>query len=105
MESLIDSCRDALGGEDVLYRYPGGDEFTVNGIFERERRAEFDSPGTLPILFVKLSDFADLEAFRDTSSPQAGDEITVGAVLYTVIDPQNDGQGGCKLFLQKKGDL
>lgn len=94
MEALIDSCRTNLGGVEVSYTQPAASPFTVTGIFESERRQEDASPGTFPILFVKLSDFA--------IPPAAGDVVTFESGSFVVIDPQNDGQGGVILVLQKR---
>lgn len=106
MQSLNSDCLEHLGGVGVSYFYPGEDGFAISGIFRTEQRPEGLSPGTLPALFVNLSDFDSHSPItRDDPRPAIADTIEFESKRYTITDVQADGQGGANLFLQKRADL
>ncbi|MDP1628855.1 hypothetical protein [Parvibaculum sp.] len=90
-------------GEDATYTplksAPATAPFAVRGPFDEaaeivEMGNEAPVSGTMPVLGVRLADFA--------VEPAQGDRVTVLGALYEVWDTRPDGQGGMKLLLKRK---
>jgi len=85
-------------GEDVTFLPKTGSPYTVQGIFDR-KHIEVSIGQNIPILSfhptlgINLNDFV--------IAPKQGDQFQIGAVLYDVIQSQEDGQGGSLLILHE----
>ncbi len=89
-------------GQAVTYQPISGDSFSVNGVFSAphllinqgkpEEGPEMST--SEPTLGIRLAYF-ELE-------PVQGDIVIINSIIYLVIDPQKDGQGGAKLILQRR---
>jgi hypothetical protein len=87
---LDDACLKSFGAQ-VTYTPQFGVGFTLTGILDVGARQEDASPGTYALLFAKAAAFAQ--------PPERGDEVTVGAAIYKVVDIEADAGGGLRLVL------
>lgn len=101
VDRLLGAALREFEAESVTFTPAGGPPIVVRGIFNNVWR-EVD-PGTdaiistnQPNLGIRLSDFG-------TRPPRDGDTVTVNGIAYRVSDPQEDGEGGCKILLHKIG--
>jgi hypothetical protein len=103
---LVGNASASILGGAVLYRPGDGGEATVRGIWSNpysELDGEHGSIATrAPTLDVRRSEIVDCFG----GPPQAGDTIEIrdgvlGVLRYIVTgEPEDDGQGMFKLFLQ-----
>jgi len=82
----------AAFGRPVLYQPEAGDAFTITGIPKKEGDEERHVDTIYGRLFVALADFP--------APPVNGDEVTIDAAVYVVVDRQADAGGGCWLTLR-----
>jgi len=85
-------------GEPVTFLPAGGSSSQVTGIFTAASKQVDPNTGVVvstnePILGVRLSDFTPL--------PGLGSKVIVRGITYRVMDCQEDGEGGAKLYLQR----
>lgn len=78
-------------GREVTYSPQVGESFTVRAILDTGVRQEDAAPGAYALLFVRSAAFAE--------PPARGDEVTVGASVYKVVDLEADAEGGLRLVL------
>jgi hypothetical protein len=86
-------------GQSVIYTPLAGSPVTIQGVFDvphSEIQLGHISPvsSVSPKLGIRLDDLS--------LKPKKGDTVTVGSVVYRVIDSEEDGQGGSTLKLQKQ---
>ena len=93
-----DSAADALNaaclaafGRTVTYTPQFGVAFSLTGILDVGARREDAAPGAYALLFAKVAAFSQ--------PPERGDEVTVGAAIYKVVDIEADAGGGLRLVL------
>lgn len=87
---LDDACLRAFGRQ-VTYTPQTGAPLMVTGILDAGARQEEATPGAYALLFVRAAAFAE--------PPARGDEVTVGASVYKVVDLEADAEGGLRLVL------
>lgn len=78
-------------GREVLYTPQAGEPFAVTGILDAGARREDAAPGAYALLFVRAAAFSE--------PPARGDEVTVNASVYKVVDLEADAEGGLRLVL------
>ncbi len=87
---LADACLRNFGVQ-VTYTPQLGVAFTVTGILDVGARREDAAPGTYAVLFAKADAFPQ--------PPDRGDEVSVGAAIYNVVDIEADAAGGVRVVL------
>lgn len=87
----------AVFGEPVTYAGQGIDPVTVSGIFTAAHLMA--SPGMAPV--STTAPVLVIGAAQLPFAPAAGDEITRGAEVWRVADPQPDGTGLIRLILER----
>lgn len=85
------SCQQALG-TPVSYQPTASEAFTVVGVLDRTSDEQRQSDGVYLRCFVHLADFA--------VTPDRGDEVTIGEIVYTVFEVLVDAGGGAWLSLR-----
>ena len=88
-----EACLRAFG-RAVTYTPQAGQAFALTGILDTGAQPEQTAPGAYAALFVRAAAFAQ--------PPARGDEVTVGASVYTVVDIDADAEGGLRLLLRLK---
>lgn len=87
-------------GISCQYITRDGEVTDIVGVFDAkyERLDQAGEAGVLsstPMLFVRLSDLP--------VDPMADDgDVIVNGLRYRIIEPEKDGQGGCRLILHRK---
>jgi hypothetical protein len=94
--SVLDRANGTFGS-DVTYTPKTGSAYPIRGVFANAEIEIHTGDGPAisrlaPTLGVKLSDLA--------AKPTSGDQVTIAAVVYDIIDSQPDGFGGSRLILQ-----
>lgn len=87
---LNEACLRTFGRE-VTYTPQVDASFTVTGILDAGAQQEDAAPGTYALVFVRAAAFSE--------PPARGDEVTVGASVYKVVDLEADAEGGLRLVL------
>lgn len=102
-QKLSDKClRSVVSslGRTVAYEHTTGEVSSLKGISAREF-VEISNQGSKTAvlanrqtLCVRIADLA--------KKPAKGDQVTIDAVIFVVIETREDGEGGSTLVLQRK---
>jgi hypothetical protein len=95
---VMDKCLGTFG-EEVIYTAEDIGPVRINAIFDNEFQTIDPQSGavvisTQPIIGVKDADLPQ--------APSKGDLVQIRGVDYRIVDHQQDGQAGSRLFLHKK---